>query len=257
MTGFDSVGFIGGGRVTRFLLEGWKRADSLPGKVVVSDPAAGVVERLEADFGVSRAADNQEAARCALVVLAVHPPVAAGVLGEIAEAVSADTVVLSLVPTVPAAKISADLGTARVLRMIPNAPAAIGKGYNPVAYAPAVDEATRQDLQVLFAPWGDCPEVPENTLEAYAMVSAMGPTYLWFQLQTLRELAVSFGLAREAADEAIRATVHGAVDCLLEAGDPEQVMDMIPIRPLKEDEEAIANAYRTRLTALYRKLTIR
>jgi len=257
MADFDSVGFIGGGRVTRCLLEGWQRGGAIPKNVKVSDPSGEVVERLEAGFGVSRAAENAEAARSDLVVLAVHPPVAGDVLAEIAGSVSAAALVLSLVPKVPAAKIAADLGTARVVRMIPNAPAAIGKGYNPVAYGEGVDEATREDLQRLFAPWGACPEVPEDTLEAYAMVSGMGPTYLWFQFQTLRELAVSFGLAPAAADEAVRAMVHGAVDCLLDGGASDEVIDMIPIRPLKEDEETITDAYRMRLTALYEKLAIR
>ena len=32
-----SIGFIGGGRVTRIFLEGWKRANDLPANIVVSD----------------------------------------------------------------------------------------------------------------------------------------------------------------------------------------------------------------------------
>jgi pyrroline-5-carboxylate reductase len=36
-----SVGFIGGGRVTRILLGGLRQAGQLPGRVVVSDGNAG------------------------------------------------------------------------------------------------------------------------------------------------------------------------------------------------------------------------
>jgi hypothetical protein len=36
--------------------------------------------------------------------------------------------------------------------------------------------------------------VPEEALEAYAILAAMGPTCFWFQWQTMRELAAAFGL---------------------------------------------------------------
>jgi hypothetical protein len=36
---------------------------------------------------------------------------------------------------------------------------------------------------------------------------------------------------------------------------PEEVIDLIPVRPLQNDEETIASAYRTRLTAIYQKLS--
>ena len=33
-----------------------------------------------------------------------------------------------------------------------------------------------------------------------------------------------------------------------------EVMDLVPVKPLGEDEAAIRNAYRTKLTGLYQKL---
>ena len=35
---------------------------------------------------------------------------------------------------------------------------------------------------------------------------------------------------------------------------PEDVIDLIPVKPLSDDEEAIREIYRSRLTPLYRKL---
>jgi pyrroline-5-carboxylate reductase len=99
--------------------------------------------------------------------------------------------------------------------------------------------------------------VPEKDLEAYAMISAMGPTYMWFQWQTLRELGVSFGLDAAAAERAILKTVKGAAECLLAGGrDPAKVMDMIPVKPLKDDEATIVAAYKAKLTGLYDKIKV-
>ena len=87
------------------------------------------------------------------------------------------------------------------------------------------------------------------------MISAMGPTYMWFQWQALRELAEEFGLGSQAADEAILKMVMGAAECLLAHGrDPDNVIDMVPVKPLQPDEEVFRSAYATRLVALYQKL---
>lgn len=45
-----SIGFIGGGRITRIFLEGWSRANGLPGRIVVSDCNADTLAKLKAHF---------------------------------------------------------------------------------------------------------------------------------------------------------------------------------------------------------------
>ena len=45
-----SIGFVGGGRVTRIFLEGWKRANALPANIVVSDCNAASLAKLKTQF---------------------------------------------------------------------------------------------------------------------------------------------------------------------------------------------------------------
>jgi len=254
----QSVGFVAGGRVVSILLAGWARAGATPGKVVVFDSDADVLARLKTTHAqIDVTSDLSVAAGQDVVFLAVHPPVVKGVLPQVKPSLNRDAVLVSLAPKFTIAKLTDMLsGFDRIVRLVPNAPSAIGKGYNPVAFGQAVGAADRDALKTLFAPLGYCPEVPEEHLEAYAIVSAMGPTYLWFQLQTLRELAAEFGLSPQAADEAILATVNGAAACLLTTEwTPEKVMDMIPVKPLGEHEEAINAIYRDELMGLFRKLS--
>jgi len=97
--------------------------------------------------------------------------------------------------------------------------------------------------------------VDEEKLEAYAIITAMGPTYLWFQLFELFELGKSFGLTDKQAWKGIKKMLKGAVETVDESGlTPEEVMDLVPVRPLGEDEAMIRDAYRTKLTGLYQKL---
>jgi pyrroline-5-carboxylate reductase len=107
----------------------------------------------------------------------------------------------------------------------------------------------------LLAPLGSCPEVPERTLEAYAILSAMGPTYLWFQLYELADLGCGFGMTREAALEAVTAMAAGAASTMTEAHlSPEAVMDLIPVKPLAPLETTVKDSYASILGALHAKL---
>jgi pyrroline-5-carboxylate reductase len=167
----------------------------------------------------------------------------------------AQAVIVSLAPKIPLSALTAGLGTARVVRMIPNAPSIIGRGYNPIAFGEGLDAAARENLSALFAPWGAQPEVPERDLEAYAILTGMGPTYYWYQWQALREAAGQFGLSPECADDALRHMLDGALATLLQSGlPPAAVMDLIPVRPLQAIEEGVTVAYGTALPALFAKI---
>jgi pyrroline-5-carboxylate reductase len=253
-----ALGFIGGGRVTRIVLGGWKQANGLPPKIIVSDPDADLLAKLQAEYPFIEIApgDNRRAAGQAVVFLAVHPPLMLAMLAELRGAVAPETTVVSFAPKFTLAKLAVALGGhAKLARVIPNAPSIIGAGYNPVTFAPALPVAAREALQALLAPLGDCPEVAEPKLEAYALLTGMGPTYLWFQLETLRELGRSFGLTDDDLQPALKRMACGAARTLLGSGlSPAQVMDLIPVKPLAEDEAAIKQAYQTRLPALFAKI---
>jgi len=252
-----SIGFIGGGRITRIFLEGWQRAGKLPARLVVSDCHADALARLKARFpGVETTAGSATAAAQDFVFLAVHPPVMAEVCSGIKGALKPNALVVSLAPKFTVARLTELLGGfARIARVIPNAPSLIGQGYNPVSFASALAAADRSEIKSLLEPLGDCPDVAEEKLEAYAVLTAMGPTYLWFQLQALREVAASFGLSDAEITPALKRMVCGGTRTLLESGlTPAEVMDLIPVKPLAEMQAQVTELYRTRLPAVYQKI---
>ena len=131
----------------------------------------------------------------------------------------------------------------------------MGLGFNPICASPLISAQEKQGLMDLLAPLGESPEVGEEKLEGYAVLSAMGPTYLWFQLQALREVAAGFGLSEAEIAPAMKRMVCGGTRTLLESGlTPAQVMDLIPVKPLAEMEGQVGEMYRTRLPAIYQKI---
>ena len=253
-----ALGFIGGGRITRIFLEGWKRQDVLASKIVVSDCNAETLAKLKTKFPTIETALGNSAAAASqdIVFLAVHPPVMAEVVAGIKGSLKPGALVVSLAPKFTIVKLTELLGSfARLARVIPNAPSLINAGFNPVAFGPALTAADKTEVTGLLAPLGECPEVAEAKLEAYALLTGMGPTYLWFQLQALREVAAGFGLSDAEIAPALKRMVCGGTRTLLESGlTPAEVMDLIPVKPLAEMEPQVVEMYRTRLPGLYQKI---
>jgi pyrroline-5-carboxylate reductase len=253
-----TIGFVGGGRVTRIFLEGWQRAKALPAKIVVSDCNAETLAKLKERFPTIATAPGNSgvAASQDIIFLAVHPPVMAEVAGGIRGVLKPGALVVSLAPKFTIAKLTELLGGfARLARVIPNAPSVVDFGFNPVAFGPVLSATDKAELTGLLAPLGECPEVAEAKLEGYALLTGMGPTYLWFQLQALRDVAAEFGLSDAEVVPAMKRMVCGAARTLLESGlTPAEVMDLIPVKPLAEMEPQVAEMYRTRLPALYQKI---
>ncbi|GAK54456.1 NADP oxidoreductase coenzyme F420-dependent [Candidatus Moduliflexus flocculans] len=239
------------------MLGGWNKAGKLPRQIIVSDPNQEALRKLQQEFPtIATVNDNAQAAACDLVFAALHPPVMKETLAPLAGVLKTDAILISLSPKIPLAALTTMLGGfQRIVRMNPNAPSIVNRGYNPVIFSPAIPAAEKAELLAFLTVLGQCPDIPEEHLEAYAILTAMGPTYLWFQLYELLELASSFGLSPQDAQHGIAAMVNGAAATMFESGlTPAQVMDLVPVKPLGEDETAIKNLYQSKLTGLYQKL---
>lgn len=252
-----TVGFVGGGRIARIFLEGWTRAKKLPARIVVSDPNAAALAALKNRFpSIETSTDIRAAAGEAVVFLATHPPVMTEAATAAGPALKPTAIVVSLSPKFTIAKLTSLLGGfGRIARSNPNAPSVIGAGMNPLVFGPALSAEDRAVVAALFAPLGDSPEVAEEKLEAYAVTTALAPTYLWFQMQALRELAVSFGLTPAEADVGLKRMVCGAARTLVDSDlSPAEVMDLVPVKPLAEMEAQVGALYRERLPAVFQKI---
>lgn len=253
-----SLGFVGAGRVTRILLAGFRNAGAEFSQVVVADPATEAMELLKRSFPGLPIAEGKpaEIANATILFIAVHPPAFATVLSSLQPHLRPDAVVISLAPKITVSAITQSLrGFGRIVRMIPNAPSIVNRGYNPICFASGLPESERTNVRELLGLLGEAPEVPESHLEAYAIVAAMGPTYFWFQLEELKRLGMEFGLSETGAVRAVSGMTEGALRTLFESGlTAEEVMDLVAVRPLASCEEAVRDMYRKALVPLYARL---
>lgn len=241
------------------MLQALKDKNALPEKVLVSDPNEAMRKQVQAiDNKIIHCfSNNTDVLNVDILFLSVHPPVVKDVVAEINGKINANTIVISLIPVFSIVKLAAMLtGITRFVRMIPNAPSIIHQGYNPVVYGAGITAEEKRNLQQIFAHWGEAPEVDEPKLEAYAIVTAMGPTYFWPQWIKLQQLGSKFGMSAEELTKGMVAMLNGSVDLMYHSGlSPAEVMDLIPVYPLKDDEKQIQDIFETKLTGLFNKLT--
>jgi len=254
---FDSISFIGSGRIARIMLGGWKQANALPRSILAFDTNPAAVAALQADFPAVKSATLEQAAGADLVFAALHPPAMAEMLASIAGKLKTNAVFCSLAPKIKLAVLKDKLGGfGRLMRMNPNSPSIIGQGYNPIAFADDLPTAVRDQLLSLMKPLGQSPQVAEKLLESYAVISAMGPTYFGFQFAEVEKLAISFGLDPEAARSAMRAMLTGTVEMLFASDLPkEQALDLVPVRPMAAHEAEITQMLQSQLGGIHAKLT--
>lgn len=251
-----TIGFIGGGRITKIFLQGFKNAGVAFESVKVYDPNSETLDTLLKAFPEVEKTETADAAALQQIVfIAVHPPLVVETLQNIKNSITESTTVISLAPKITLEKMSFILPTKKLARMIPNATSYINDGYNPVVFSTRMEENEKKQLMKLLKSLGKTFETEEAKLESYAIASAMLPTYFWFQWQEMEKIAQETGLTMEEAQKAVKQTMKKALKLYYKSGlMPAEIMDLIPVKPIGENEPEIKNILNTKLIGLFGKI---
>jgi pyrroline-5-carboxylate reductase len=251
-----SLGFIGGGRITKIFLQALANKQIELSSVLVCDNNSEVLKALKKQFPEIQLTDSCKfAAQQEIVFIALHPPVIMDTLEQIKTSLSAKTQVVSFAPKISIEKLTSKVPTKNVARMIPNATSYINEGYNPVTFSPEFSSNEKQSLLEMFAILGKTIEVEESKLEAYAIVSAMLPTYFWFQFEEMQKLGLQMGLNDTESKETVQQTLLSAIDLFYNSGlSSKEVIDLIPVKPIGDHELQISEIYQTKLMGLFQKI---
>lgn len=204
MTGLAAVPSLwlaGCGNMGGALLERWLASGLPADRVTVIDPTA------VAPPSVRLVTEPQgDAPR--ILVLAVKPQLFDDAATALAACVAPDTLVISLIAGIRLEALRARFGL-RVLRIMPNTPARVGKGVTGLfGDASADDAAMAQALTdaVGRSVWLDS----EEQFDALTGVSGSGPAYVYAFIESLAAAGEAAGLPREIAQILARDTVIGA-----------------------------------------------
>jgi pyrroline-5-carboxylate reductase len=251
-----SIGFIGGGRITKIILQALANQQIELPSVQVCDTNSEVLKALRKQFPKIQTNSSCElAAKQEIVFIALHPPVIMETLEQIKALVSEKTQIVSFAPKINIEKIASKLASKNIARMIPNATSYINEGFNPVSFSAEYSVNKKQSLLEMFMGMGKTFEVVESKLEAYAMVSAMLPTYFWFQWKEMQNLGLQMGLNESETKETVHQTLLAAIDLFFNSElNYNEVIDLIPVKPIGENEEQISEIYQSKLMGLFQKI---
>jgi pyrroline-5-carboxylate reductase len=217
--------FLGCGVMGESMIAGLVRKNIVdPKNIAASHPRANRREELAEKYGIEVFESNSEAAKSVVgvensaVVLCIKPQRLARVLADLTGVLHLDQLVVSIVAGATIEHLADELGTAKIVRAMPNTPSQIGAGITAWTCTDAVVESERGHVREMLAALGKELFVEtENMIDMATSLSATGPTYIFMVMEALTDAGVHLGFSRDMAKELVQETMLGSVKFAIES----------------------------------------
>ena len=219
------LAFIGCGVMGESMVAGLLRRELVdPKNISASHPRESRRDELAHKYGITVFESNSEAAKTVVgqansaVLICVKPQRLARVLSDLTGVLHLDQLVLSIVAGARIEHLADELGTAKIVRAMPNTPSQIGAGITAWTCTEAVAEAERGHVREILAALGKELFVEtENMIDMATSLSATGPTYIFMVMEALTDAGVHLGFSRDMAKELVQETMLGSVKFAMES----------------------------------------
>lgn len=203
----------GAGKMGGAMLTGWIAGGLDPERAVVIDPYVSDEIKALAAKGVRLNPDVKDIGAVAALVLAVKPQMFAEV-GPTLRMIAESSLVVSIMAGTTIAGIARTCG-GKVVRAMPNTPAAIGRGITVAVAASDVSQEQRDLTDALLRATGSVEWVEDESLiDAVTAVSGSGPAYVFLLAEEMARAGIAAGLPPELAMKLARETVSGSGELL-------------------------------------------
>ena len=201
---------LGCGKMGSAMLEGWLARGLAPDLAWVVEPHPSDWLRGLAARGLHLNAGMPVAP--AVVLIAVKPQMMAEALPQIAAFGGGDTLVLTVAAGTTMARYEAVFGAnTRIVRAMPNTPAAVGRGITAIVGNAAAQERDLDLAEALLSAVGQVVRLEgEHQMDAVTAVSGSGPAYVFHLIEALAAAGEAEGLPADLSMQLARATVTGA-----------------------------------------------
>ncbi|MBK6750800.1 MAG: pyrroline-5-carboxylate reductase [Pyrinomonadaceae bacterium] len=219
------LAFIGCGVMGESMVAGLLRRELVdPKNIAASHPRESRRSELTEKYGIAVFESNAEAAKTVVgqansaVLICVKPQRLARVLSDLTGVLHLDQLVLSIVAGARIEHLADELGTAKIVRAMPNTPSQIGAGITAWTCTDAVVDAERGHVREILAALGKELFVEtENMIDMATSLSATGPTYIFMVMEALTDAGVHLGFSRDMAKELVQETMLGSVKFAMES----------------------------------------
>ena len=211
---------VGCGKMGGAMLDGWLARGLAASEVIVAEPVEALRPRKSGLRAVGSSQEVRETPE--MVVLAVKPQTMDAVLPDLRRFADEGAVFLSIAAGKTLKYFATHLGeTAKVVRSMPNTPAAVRQGITVAVAAPGVAAAEKKRCQELLEAVGQALWVEDETLlDPVTALSGSGPAYVFLLVEAMAAAGAKLGLSAEMAMQLARATVAGSGELLRQSGEP-------------------------------------
>ena len=150
-----------------------------------------------------------------ILFIAIKPQQIAEALAPLAEAVTADQLVISIAAGRTIASIEALLPAARVVRIMPNLPCQVAEGMTAFCLGHKTRTGDQRIVGELLACFGRVLEMPESKFDVVTAISGSGPAFFAHFLCRIVEAGVANGLTNDEATLLAEQTMLGTARVLL------------------------------------------
>tara|TARA_Y100000591_G_scaffold152728_1_gene131427 strand:+ start:3192 stop:4013 length:822 start_codon:yes stop_codon:yes gene_type:complete len=203
---------IGFGRMGKSMVRGWLDGGLSSNAIQIIDPNISSADKFITENNLSMNSLEKIDLSQGMIVLAVKPQVLENILSSIKEKVTLESIIISIVAGYPIEDIRSYIGVGpKLIRTMPNTPAAIGKGMTAIFSDSALDQHTRLEAESLFGTIGKyCWIENEDHMHLITAISGSGPAYYYLLTECLIEIALSGGLDIEIARLLVEQTFTGS-----------------------------------------------
>ena len=209
-----SFGFIGSGAMATAMIAGLTKQKLIdPKKVTTSDPYPGQLEKLAGRYKVNTTANNLETIQDKdIIILSIKPQSLDEVAAELRGHIHADALVLSIIAGATIEGISRELHHYRVVRVMPNTPARVGKGMSVWTATEDVSDTQRNYAKAILSALGEEIFVEhEDYLDMATALSGTGPAYVFMFMEAMIDAGVHMGFSRRVAEQLVYQTIEGSL----------------------------------------------
>jgi pyrroline-5-carboxylate reductase len=212
------IAILGAGVMGETLLSAILRSGRSAADIVISEKREERAAELREAYGVTVTGNAEAVADADVILLVVKPQDVAALLGEIADSVRADAIVVSLAAGITIGTMTSALPDGlSVLRAMPNTPALVGEGMFGVSPGPGVSDEQVAAVVALLESGGKVVVVDEAQQDALTAVSGSGPAYVFYLAEAMIAGGVQAGLDADTARTLTAQTLVGASKLLAES----------------------------------------
>lgn len=227
------LGFIGAGNMAEAIVRAAISSQILPADQIIACDVNQTRRDLFASLGVSVTQTTAQVVSQAkpYLLLAVKPQQLGDVAAELAQHITADHVIISIMAGITSAKLAAAITRARaaaglsddlkirVIRVMPNTPLMSGLGMAGISLGEDAKPGDETMAQQIFAA-GDNQAViiPESQMDALTAVSGSGPAYVFYLAEAMEKAAHELGL-KDHARQLVAQTILGSAHLLASSSD--------------------------------------